>query len=306
MHGRRFERALWVANVALVGIAAFFGAQGISAVVAFSLSPLPSPLAGWTAPDPEQPDGRALSAGPILARNPFDSVTGSLVKPPKTDDSTLQGDENAFSAPLCAKVHAVVIAAFEDPESSVAALEVEGADAVLRRRGGEIGAAKVEYIGFDRVFLREGGKLCQSQLFAPKVPVPAIERKEATPNVEAGGLDPKLAAGITRDGPGRYRIERFVVDKLIEDQAEIMKAGAIHPEKEGDRTVGVRLSGVRPDRLYGVLGLQDGDVIRSLNGYDFSSPERMLEAFARLRSATELHLDFTRGGQATTYTYAIK
>jgi general secretion pathway protein C len=58
--------------------------------------------------------------------------------------------------------------------------------------------------------------------------------------------------------------------------------------------------------LLGVLGLQDGDVIRSLNGYEFSSPERMLEAYARLRDATELRLDFTRGGQATTNKYAIQ
>jgi general secretion pathway protein C len=306
MRTRRFERCLWVANIALVGVAAFFGAQGISAVVAIGLSPLPSPLAHWDAVSRPEPDNRSRSAEPILARNPFDSATGSLVKVAHAGEKAPEESSNPLGAPSCSKIHAVVIAAFDDADSSVAALEVEGGDTVLRRRGGEFGAAKVEFITEDRVFVLEGGKRCQSQLFAPKVTPVALERKEATPKVEPGALDPRLAAGITRDGPGRYRIERSVVDKLLEDQTEIVKGAVIRAEKVGDRTIGVRLAGVRPDRLFGVLGLQDNDVIQSLNGFDFSSPERMLEAFARLRIASQLNLDFTRGGQPQNYTYSIQ
>ena len=306
MGANRFERWLWVANIALVGVAAFFGAQGIAAVVAFGLSPLPSPLASWDEPNRAEPEARSRSANPILARNPFDSVTGSLVKVAQVEEKVSDGSQSWIDAPACSKIHAVVIAAFEDEGSSVAALEVEGGETVLRRRGGEVGNAKVEFIAADRVFVDEGGKHCQSQLFAPRVTPVSAEHKEATPKVEPGALDPKLAAGITRDGPGRYRIERSVVEKLLEDQAEIFKGGVIRPEKDGDRTVGVRLAAVRPDRLFGVLGLQDNDVIRSLNGFDFTSPERMLEAFARLRNASQLELDFTRGGQPQTYSYSIQ
>jgi general secretion pathway protein C len=306
MGTRRFDRGMWVANAAFVGVAAFFGAQGLSAVASMALSRVPA-LSPPAAPELAAADTHARNADAILRRNPFDSITGSLLKvayAAPTESATESVDPR--DAPPCAKIHTVVIAAFDDPEASVAALEVEGGP-VLRRRGGEIGTAKVEYIAVDRVFVRDAGKLCQAQLFAPPVatPAPAAEHKEATPHVD-GALDPKLRDGITRDGPGRYRIERFVIDKLIEDQSEIMKGGVIRPEKEGDRTVGVRLAGVRPDRLFGVLGLQDGDVIRSLNGFDFSSPERMLEAFARLRNASQLTLDFTRGGQTTTYDYAIQ
>jgi general secretion pathway protein C len=305
MGTRRFERGMWAANVAFLGIASFFGAEGLSAVASMAMSPRSSPPYPEHFRDLPVADGHARTADPILARNPFDSVTGSLIKEAHAAESSPEGSQDPREAPACVKIHAVVIAAFEDPESSVAAFEVEGAPAVLRRRGGEIGAAKVEYIAFDRAFVREGGKLCQTQLFAPSTVPPVAEHKEATPHVE-GGLDPRIAQGIVRDGPGRYRIERSVLEKLLEDQSEIMKGGQIRPEKEGDKTVGVRLAGVRPDRVFGLLGLQDGDVIRSLNGYDFTSPERMLEAYARLRGATELRLDFTRGGQATTYNYAIQ
>jgi general secretion pathway protein C len=300
---RRLERGMWAVQMTLVGLAAFFGAQGISAVLGMMLSSPSFAAAG--AQNVAASDPPAKSADAILARNPFDSVTGSLIKVARADEGApISESIDPRDAPPCAKVHAVVIAAFEDPEVSVAALEIDGT-AYLRRRGGAIGSAKIEYIAADRVFVQEDGRRCQAQLFAPPA-TPVPPHKEATPRVDPGALDPTIAAGITRDAPGRYRIERSVVDKLIEDQSEIMKGAVIRPEKEGDRTVGVRLSGVRPDRLFGVLGLQDGDVIRSLNGFDFSSPERMLEAFARLRLASQLELDFKRGGQATTYSYSVQ
>jgi general secretion pathway protein C len=297
--------AMWVANIVLVGVAAFFGAEGLAAVTKMALlRGMPPigvmPLAARRASDAP---ARAVSSDSILARNPFDSITGSLLPKPKPA-STADGYDR-FEVPACSKLRAVVIAEFSDPAASLAAFEVEGGEAVMRRRGGEIGQARVEYIAADRVFVREDGKVCQTQLFAQPPPPPAKDRRPANPEA-GGGIDPSIARGIERLGPGRYRIDRGVVQRLLDDQAEIMKGALMRPEKEGDATVGVRLVAVRPDRLFGLLGMQDGDLMRSINGYDFSSPERILEAYAHLRDATEIRVDFTRGGQATTSTYSIQ
>jgi general secretion pathway protein C len=300
----RIERSAWLVKTVMVSVAAYFGATGLSAVASMAM-PHGAVASPFAPPELTKHDALAKSADPILRRNPFDSITGSLLRVAYASEPTPERDSlDPRDAPSCDKIHATVIAAFEDPDVSVAALEVDGVS-LLRRRGGEVGTAKLEYISIDRVFLRQDGKLCQAQLFAP-LPSQAPPRAGATPHVEPGALDPKIADGIVRDGPGHYRIDRRVVERLLEDQSEIMKGGVIRPEKEGDKTVGVRLAGVRPDRLFGVLGLKDDDVIRSLNGYDFSSPERMLEAFARLRNATQLVLDFTRGGQPSSYTYSIQ
>jgi general secretion pathway protein C len=302
---RRIGEAMWVANIVLVGVAAFFGGQGLSAVAQMAVvRGMPFGTAPLDPPRATDPPARTITSESILARNPFDSVKGSLIPVEHADDGS--GDKyDPFNLPACTKMRAVVIAEFTDPEASLAAFEVEGGEAVLRRRGGEIGQGRIEYIAADRVFVREEGKMCQAQLFAPATIVQAKDRTPATPHA-ADGLDPAIAKGIERLGPGRYRIERSVVERLLDDQAEIMKGGMMRPEKEGDRTVGVRLLGVRADRLFGVLGFQDGDVMRTLNGYEFSSPERMLEAYAHLRDATQLRVEFTRGGQATTSTYAIQ
>ncbi len=301
--------SLWAVHALLSGGAAYFGAAGLTSVAGVAVSRALPPLVAAGAKDaPLQGAApRARDAEPILARNPFDSVTGSLLK--KAGDTAVAAGEGLhFGVPPCAKLRVVVIAVAEEPEASLAAFEVEGDRPVLRRAGAEIGADTVEVIDVDRVLVRQNGKICQTALFAPPAPPPEKAHASATPKIDVAGdgLDPSLSRGIERLGPGSYRIDRTVVDRLLDDQAEIMKGGMIRPEKEGDRTVGVRLFGVRPDRLFGVLGLQDGDVMRSLNGYDFSSPERMLEAYARLRGASSLTLDFSRGGQTVQHTYSIQ
>lgn len=305
----RLRRGVWATEIGLVALAAFFGAEGLSSVAGIALSAHTPLVRAPPADVKDESLTRPLSADPILARNAFDSVTGSLL-PRATPDSLEADSSDPYDAPPCAGLHAVVIAAFADPEASIAALTTEAGTSFLRRRGGEIGAQHIEYITTDRVFVRDAttGKICQAQLFGAAVPPPARERAPATPSAgaEASAIDPALARGIARVGPTDFRVDRSVIERVLADQSEVMKGGIVRPERDGDRTVGVKLSGVRPERLFGLLGLQDGDMLRSINGYEFSSPERVLEALARLPSATELRLDFTRGGQATTYNYAIQ
>lgn len=45
----------------------------------------------------------------------------------------------------------------------------------------------------------------------------------------------------------------------------------------------------------GALGMENGDVLRSVNGLDITSPENALDAYARLRSAEHLDVRVRRG-----------
>jgi general secretion pathway protein C len=45
--------------------------------------------------------------------------------------------------------------------------------------------------------------------------------------------------------------------------------------------------------------------VREINGFDLTSPERALEAYVSLRSATELRVGLLRSGAPVTRTYVI-
>ena len=104
-----------------------------------------------------------------------------------------------------------------------------------------------------------------------------------------------------------FNVDRGVVDKILENQAELMKTARIVPEQENGKMVGIRLFGVRPDTLLGVLGMENGDRLQTINGFDMTSPEKALEAYARLRTSSDhLTVQVNRKGQDTNLDFNIK
>ncbi|MGH7330753.1 MAG: type II secretion system protein GspC, partial [Polyangiaceae bacterium] len=120
------------------------------------------------------------------------------------------------------------------------------------------------------------------------------------------GVDPAIAKGIQRVSATEFNIDRSVVDKILENQAELMKQARIVPEQENGKLVGIRLFGVRQDTLLGTLGMENGDRLQTINGFDMTSPEKALEAYARLRTADHLTVSVNRKGANMNLDYNIK
>jgi len=115
-----------------------------------------------------------------------------------------------------------------------------------------------------------------------------------------------IASKIQKISDTEFNIDRSVVDKILENQAELMKSARIVPEQKDGKVVGVRLFGIRPDTLLGTLGLQNGDRLETLNGFNMASPEKALEAYARLRTASQLNVKVNRRGSPVSVDYHIK
>jgi general secretion pathway protein C len=112
--------------------------------------------------------------------------------------------------------------------------------------------------------------------------------------------------GISRVSANEFNVDRGVVDKILENQADLMRQARIVPEQENGKLVGIRLFGVRPDTLLGVLGLENGDRLQTINGFDMTSPEKALEAYARLRTADNLTVQVNRRGSNQNIDFHIK
>jgi general secretion pathway protein C len=316
------KRHFWAVILVLVGIAAFLDAQGIMHIVGASLGADDTqlavpPLSARLPAPPATTTPHATSADPILSRNPFDSVTGPLNLPPPVASSETASAppppdlKDPFSAPPCDGVQVLVITASPDPDWSFAALETpaDKGKSVLRRRGGDIGGKTVKFIGWDRVWMTSGSQLCQAQMFKPPVSATASAAPPPPPPPATGGpgaVADDIKNGIQKVGPNEYNIDRGVVDKILENQAELMRQARIVPEQENGKVVGIRLFGVRPDTLLGTLGMENGDRLEKINGFDMASPEKALEAYARLRTADHLTVSLNRKGAPTNLDFNIK
>jgi len=286
--------------LALLALAAFLQAAGTMKLVEAAMLPNASTLA--VAPHTVFSVARATpkrrSADAILARNVFDSTT-ELIPPVQADIS------DPLRSPRCTGITVSSVIHATDPDWSLAALKGSGdTSSQLCRVGDRVGRSRVTFIGFNRhegrpsVWLAEGPTLCQALLFAPALP-------EARAAPQAGGapggmpsLAAKIAAKIQKVTDAEYNLDRSVVDLVLDNQAELWRSVRVVPDKGTDgRVAGIRLFGIRSDSLLGLLGIQHGDRLESINGFALGSPAEALEAYARLNRSPNLNLRLNRRGR---------
>ncbi len=278
-------------------------------------------------------DGRETTrqlAEAVLLRNMFDSQVGSMEwnAPPgpsvdtgSTDSSTPpeglasgeedMGGEPAFcSGPIRLVASMVVPRA---PELSFASIEAQG-KSLLYRQGMTVDGHEILGIREHRVFLRPSGRaLCQIAMFNPNPPPPpppkaepAVAAAPAEPKKTTGLSEDELNQGITQVSDTNYNVSRVLLDKVLSNQADLMRAARIIPYEENGKTVGVKVYGIRRASLLGKLGIQNGDVLRTINGFDLSSPDTALEAYTKLRETDQFSIAMVRRGQARTMEYSVK
>jgi general secretion pathway protein C len=313
------RKNFWLVTSPMVAIIAALNAEAVGQLVGNTLAPdgaLLSAAAPTTKLAPlSRSTERATSAAPILARNAFDHLTGPLTPSASSEAAAGAGGSAAdavdpWTAAPCEGVSVKVIMASGDPDWSLASLAA-GSKSILARRGDTVSARVVKYIGWDRVWLESGGALCQAKLFLPKAAAstqsPAPGPSAAPPPARgAKPVDPAIAKGIQKVSPREFNIDRSVVDRILENQAELMRQARVVPEQQNGRTVGIRLMGVKAESLLGVLGMENGDRLQTINGFDVASPEKALEAYARLRTADKLTINLNRKGQDMNIDYNIK
>jgi len=316
--------------LALVALGAYFQAKGATQLVgAAFVAPVASGSAVKTpAHVPLALAQEHRSAEPIIERNPFDSVTGPLtgkaIEIPVPEKPEQLETKDPLAAAACDGVNAFIITESTDPLWSVAALQGAGEPRPrMRRVGDDVAGKHVEYIGFNplegspSVWLSTGAQLCQVLLFRDQTPVPAApaaapvaSTAEVTPPVSTGRgaspVPPEIASKIQKISDTEFSIDRAVVDNILERQTELMKSARIVPEQKDGKVLGIRLFGIRPDTLLGTLGLQNGDRLESINGFNMGSPQTALEAYARLRTASNLNVKVNRRGAPLAIDYRIK
>ena len=265
-----------------IALTAFLNARTVNALIESTVgtSWIATASAATAAPIAQK---TAASADIILARNIFDSTAR-----PK--------DAPAIDAVAsCEGVRPLVLVAADDPDIAFAAVDV-GGKKVLGRKGDEVNGMKVAYVAVDRLWLERNGTFCQSKLFGPR-------ELPKGPTLDV----PAPVTGITRLSATEMHVDRSVVEKLLDSQAELMKI-RLTPEKEGDRVLGLKVGNLKPGSALAQLGVENGDRLESINNLEVTSPEKMLSAYAQLRSGqlNRITVHVNRNGKGVNLDYQVK
>ena len=123
---------------------------------------------------------------------------------------------------------------------------------------------------------------------------------------KAGLSNEELTDNIEKISDTKFNIQRSLVDKVLANQGSLMKSARVIPHEEDGRVVGVKLYGIRRTSLLGRLGVRNGDMLRTINGFDMTSPDTALEAYSRLRTADKLTLAIKRQNKEIAIEYNIE
>jgi general secretion pathway protein C len=300
----------------MLAAAAYFQASGMGRLLVATLlagTPVPSVPSHRRAPAAAVDSLHETSATAILERNAFDSVTGPIggEQGPVALPGVSHADRDPYEDPPCDMARVVLISSAADPDWSFAAIATPDGKTTLHRRGDTIDGHAVIFIGRmdgsadddrfygDRVWLATATGRCQLELGAKPL---AKASAKAGP---AGAPGSDAASKVRKVGEHAYEVDRTTVDALLANPAELMKTRVV-PDREGDRVVGVRLFNIRPTSLLGALGLENGDRLSSINGFEMTEPQKMLEAYSKLTTASNLNVTVVRNGQPIGIEVGIK
>jgi len=154
-------------------------------------------------------------------------------------------------------------------------------------------AGQKEYLDFET-----GGAV------APNVGVAAVP----PPATSAGRPDGAASVppdGIRAVGDNRYEVQRAVIDGTLSNLNSIATQARIVPSFKNGVANGFKLFSIQPGSFYTAIGVENGDVIQKINGYEINSPDKALEIYQKLREARHVTMDIERNGQPIRKEYNV-
>jgi general secretion pathway protein C len=317
------KKCFVVVTFGLIGEMAYLQAKGIVTLIGTNMTvPTASRMPRNSSIKQQREVVRSIrTAEPIRLRNAFDSTTGpirSSLGDVEGVTEKLKGIDDPLTADACEGIQVLIISEFEQPEVSLAVMRGPG-DAVpkLRRIGDFLGEKRVVFIGYNprnqkpAVWFESPTSICQTMLFVQSNPIPEkVSKKSPLANTESrrdvGRVPNEYVSRIQKVSDKELLLDRAVVEKILGDLSELAKTTRVAPDTHDGKVIGFRLLEVRKDGWLDVLGMQTGDRIETINGFDITSPEKALEAYTRLRMADNIKAQIFRRGVPITIEYRIR
>ncbi|MGE5049023.1 MAG: type II secretion system protein GspC, partial [Deltaproteobacteria bacterium] len=125
------------------------------------------------------------------------------------------------------------------------------------------------------------------------------------PMPQPGG-PPQASNDVRQLSENQYVIAKSTINEALTDMSKLATQARIVPSFKNGASNGFKLFSIVPDSLYAKIGIQNGDVIRKINGYEMNSPDKALEIYQKLRDANRIEVEVERRGETVRKSYSIE
>ncbi|HYI02736.1 type II secretion system protein GspC [Hyalangium sp.] len=304
-----FRKYFWTVNLVFILLVAWLVARTGNLFVESAIAPAPSAEPAARSPQRVQATEKLAS----LEIERLSKLTGIKIPEPEpvvTEPTEVAAvDENADPVKSGLRVKLLGTLVSGDKFWSFASVQ----DMVTQRSqtymvGDLIQNAQVTDIQRERVIVLNNGRKefidgqpgdgsGSTPSFTP--PPVVAEAKPASPNSGLG-------TGIRATSENEYEVPRGEIDRTLANLNEVAMQARIVPAFKDGQAQGFKLFSIRPDSIYSKIGVQNGDVIRRINGFDLNSPEKALEVYSKLKEAGRIEIEIERNGAPIRKTYNVR
>jgi general secretion pathway protein C len=254
-----------------------------------------------SAPTPPQRSEDLLFYAPILTNGLFGkAATGPLTPITSAPSGTAQA---VIAAPVTAPSELVLLGTVVGSFRETFALirhTTKQEERVFRLGDMVFDAGRLAEVAKERAFIVINNK--KVELLTPMSPpatAPAGQQPPAPGTTHA-------TTAVASTGAGSFVIDQRALNASLDNPAQAMSDARLLPSQKDGKVEGFRASEVKPNGVFAMIGIKNGDVLLRLNDFPMDSPDKALQSFISLKGQNRLKLDLIRDGQAQTFNYDIR
>ncbi|MCD6586679.1 MAG: PDZ domain-containing protein [Desulfobacteraceae bacterium] len=295
-----------ILNIALVTVLLFFSVKLSYQVLSAKLFQISSPdLAALVDPGPYIRHANTPTDRPIKKMSDYQSITHRDLFKTKDDvkSEKLTSDielDKLQQTSLNLKLFGTITGGRSDQDYAVIE-DTQKRKQGLYKKGDAIQNAEIKRVlrkkvvlnvnGKDEILLMEEDKSKQTQ-----------KRKKPFSRIDA-----ESPLGDERfDTSETLSIDREKINRSLKNINQLMSQVKIRPHFKDGKPDGLLLSHVKHNSIFKDMGLQNGDIVKGVNGKEIQSVDDALKFYDNLKSSASVELQIERKGQQSTINYQIK
>ena len=299
-----FRKHFWVVNLVFILLATWLVARTVNSFVGAALTPATTSVAtgstSWR--PPAAPTALDLPRLAQLLGLPLPEPEPVVQEAPQ---GTPAFDANAAAVKSGLRVKLLGTLVSADPYWSFASVQDSATNkSTTYMVGDELQGAKVMEIERERVIINNNGRkeFIDGEAGSGQAPpvTAAVAPPAAAPTADTAG------EGIRQLAENNYEVDRTEIDKTLNDLNEVAMQARIVPAFKDGKAQGFKLFSIRPNSLYSKIGVQNGDVIKRINGFEMNSPEKALEVYTKMKDANRIDIEIERNGSVVRKTYNVR
>jgi general secretion pathway protein C len=318
-----FRKYAWTATLALLFGGAWMVARTVNTVVGTAIRPRPqADASALSAPPPRPVVPATLDADRLYRLIGVEAPKAVDVVDPKAPPPRPQNCADRATRPVRSELRLQLVVAVEAEDAAQSLVTLtDGATRESRVLGvgEEFGGARL--LGVER--LRDAGDVTGNAFKMVAVicnggtkefldgesssgegnlniGVAQVPGRPAAPRPPGGQLD-----GVRKLTDTRYEIDKAVIESSLSNLNTLATQARLVPSFKNGVANGFKLFQIQPGSLYSSIGIENGDVITRINGYEINSPDKALEIYQKLRESSHVTLELDRNGQNIKKDYSI-